>query len=68
MNSLAVVYGLRPLSGRNITIEVPLRPCRYEEGTIDKFFDEYMILCNKKLKSKLERSDFEITNYVKKED
>lgn len=67
MTSLAVAYGVMAIKYDNITAEVSINPCRYEDGTIDNNFDEFLITKNKKLKEKIERLGFEITNYVEKE-
>ena len=67
MSALAIVYGVMAIRYKEITIEASINPCRYNDGTIDNRFDEYMITRNKKLKEKIENLGFEITNYVKKE-
>ena len=68
MDSLAVAYGIKALKYENITVETALHPCRYEEGTIDNYFDEYMIARNKKLEDKILRSGYDITNYKQPEE
>lgn len=67
MNALAVSYGLMAIKYDNVTVEALIHPCRYEDGTIDNHFNEYLICKNKKLKDKIEKLGFEITNYVEKE-
>ena len=67
MNSLTVSYGVSAIKYDNVTVETLIHPCRYEDGTIDNHFDEYMITKNKKLKEKIEKLGFEITNYVEEE-
>lgn len=67
MNSLAISYGLMALKYDNIVAEALIHPCRYEDGTIDNHFEEYQITRNQKLKEKIEKLGFEITNYVEKE-
>lgn len=67
MDSLTVAYGLMAIKYDNITAEALIHPCRYENGTIDGHFNEYMITKNHKLKEKIERLGFEITNYAEKE-
>ena len=67
MDALAVAYGLMAVKYDNVTVEALIHPCRYEDGTIDNHFNEYLICKNKKLKDKIEKLGFEITNYVEKE-
>lgn len=64
MDALAVSFGLMAVDRENITVESLIHPCRYEDGTIDNHFTEFMITRNKKLKDKIEKMGFEITNYV----
>ena len=68
MDSMAISYGLQALDKDNITAEALIHPCRYEDGTIDNHFQEFLITKNQKLKDKIEKLGFEITNYVQKED
>lgn len=67
MDALTIAYGASVIKYKNITLEAVIHPCRYEDGTIDNRFDEFLLTRNKKLKEKLESLDYEITNYVKKE-
>lgn len=67
MDALCVSYGLMAVKYDNVTVEALIHPCRYEDGTIDNHFNEYLICKNKKLKDKIEKLGFEITNYVEKE-
>ncbi|MCM1004164.1 MAG: ChbG/HpnK family deacetylase [Candidatus Gastranaerophilales bacterium] len=67
MDALAVSYGVMAVNYDNTTIEALIHPCRYDDGTIDNHFTEFMITKNKKLKEKIESMGFEITNYVEKE-
>lgn len=67
MDALTVSYGVSAIKYDNVTVEALIHPCRYEDGTIDNHFDEYMITKNKKLKEKIEKLGFEITNYVEEE-
>ena len=67
MDALSVSYGLMAIKYDNITVEALIHPCRYEDGTIDNHFNEFLITKNKKLKDKIESLGFEITNYVKKD-
>lgn len=67
MNSLVVSYGINANNFNDTIIEVRIHPCRYNDGTIDKYFDELMLIKNNKLKNKLIDMGYEITNYVKKE-
>lgn len=66
MNSLAISYGLMAIKNNNIIAEALIHPCRYEDGTIDNHFVEFQITKNQKLKEKIEKLGFEITNYVEK--
>lgn len=64
MSSLTVSYGLRALKNKtDINAEALIHPCRYENGLIDEHFTEYQITKNEKLKSKIQKMKFEITNY-----
>lgn len=67
MDALTVAYGVMAVKYDNVTVEALIHPCRYEDGTIDNHFDEFMLTKNKKLKDKIEKLGFEITNYVEKE-
>lgn len=67
MDALTVTYGVMAVKYDNVTVEALIHPCRYEDGTIDNHFDEFMLTKNKKLKDKIEKLGFEITNYVEKE-
>ena len=65
MNSLTVSYGLKALEQKeNIIAEALIHPCRYEDGTIDNHFTEYMITKNEKLKNMINHMGYEITNYM----
>lgn len=66
-DSLTVSYGISAIKYDNVTVEAFIHPCRYEEGTIDGNFKEFMLAKNPKLKNKIEKLGFEITNYAKKE-
>lgn len=64
MSSLTVSCGLMSLQNKqNIIAEALIHPCRYEDGTIDGHFTEFQITKNKKLLGKIERMDYEVTNY-----
>ena len=63
MNSLAISYGLMAIKYDNVVAEALIHPCRYEDGTIDNHFSEFMITKNEKLKDKIAKIGFEITNY-----
>lgn len=67
MDSLTVSYGVMAVNYDKTTVETLIHPCRYEDGTIDNHFTEFTITKNKKLKEKIEKMGFEITNYVEKE-
>jgi hypothetical protein len=66
MDSLTISYGLKAIKYDNVTVEALIHPCRYEDGTVNNHFDEFLITKNKKLKEKIENLGFEITNYVEK--
>lgn len=67
MDALVISFGVMAIKYDNSVVEAIIHPRRYEEGTIDKHFNEYLLAKNKKLKDKIERLGYEITNYVKKE-
>ena len=67
MNSLAISYGLMAIKQENAVVEALIHPCRYEDGTIDNHFTEFQITKNMKLKEKIEKIGFEITNYAQKD-
>lgn len=67
MNSLAISYGLMAIKSKKVTAEALIHPCRYEDGTIDNHFVEFQITKNQKLKEKIEKLGFEITNYAEKD-
>ena len=67
MNSLTVSYGLMAIKYDRVTVEALIHPCRYEDGTIDNHFAEFQITKNKKLKEKIEKLGYEITNYAQKD-
>ena len=67
MDSLSVAYGLMAIKYKKVVAEALIHPCRYEDGTIDNHFTEYLITKNKKLKDKIEQLGYEITNYVEKD-
>ncbi len=63
MDSIVIAYGMQAVREKNVTVEAFIHPCRYEEGTIDNYFDEYMIAKNKKLTDIILSSGYDITNY-----
>ena len=67
MDALTVSYGAMATKYDNITVEAIIHPSRYEDGTVDNRFDEFLLTKNKKLKDKIEKLGFKITNYVKKD-
>ena len=67
MDGLTVSYGLKPIKYKDVVVEALIHPRRYEDGTIDNHFDEFLLTKNKKLKAKIENLGFEITNYVEEE-
>ena len=68
MDSLVISYGAMSVKYDKAVVEAIIHPRRYEDGIIDKHFNEYLLAKNKKLKEKLEKIGYEITNYVEKED
>ena len=67
MDALSVAYGAMAINMDKVVVEALIHPCRYKDGTIDNHFTEYLITKNKKLKNKIEKLGFEITNYVEKD-
>ena len=65
LDALAISYGVNVLKYDNFTVEAIIHPCRYDEGTIDDHFNEYMLARNNKLKEKLLTLKYDITNYVR---
>lgn len=63
MNSLTISYGLMAIQYDKVVAEALIHPCRYEDGTIDNHFTEFQITKNQKLKEKIEKIGFDITNY-----
>ena len=63
MNSLAISYGLMAIRYDKVITEALIHPCRYEDGTVDNHFTEFQITKNMKLKEKIEKLGYEITNY-----
>lgn len=66
-DALSVSYGITSIKYNNVTVEAVVHPSRYEDGTIDNRFKEYLLIKNNKLKNKIEKLGYEITNYVEKE-
>jgi len=67
MDPLVLSYGAAVINYKNIVVEAIIHPSRYEDGTVNNRFDEFLLTKNKKLKEKFENLGYEITNYVKKE-
>lgn len=67
MEAIAVSYGVKAIKYDNVVLEGIIHPCRYDDGTINSHFDEFLLTKNKKLKDKIGSLGFEITNYVEKE-
>ena len=63
MNSLAISYGLMAIRYDKVITEALIHPCRYKDGTVDNHFTEFQITKNMKLKEKIEKLGYEITNY-----
>ena len=68
MDSIVISYGIKSVKENNATVEAFIHPCRYDEGTIDNYFDEYMIAKNKKLADIISGSRYDITNYKEQEE
>lgn len=66
MDALTVLCGVSVINDENATVEALIHPKRYENGTVDNHFDEYLLTKNKKLKEKIENLGYKITNYVEK--
>ena len=66
MEAITVSYGVMVVKHAPV-VEAIVHPCRYEDGTINSHFDEFMLTKNKKLKNRIEDLGFEITNYAEKE-
>lgn len=67
IDALAISYGVMSVKNSQSTVEAFIHPYRYEDGTVNNRFDEFILTKNKKLKEKIEKLGFEITNYVEKE-
>ena len=67
VEALTVAYGVIFANHKNVNLEAIIHPCRYEDGTVNHRFDEYLLTKNKKLKEKIEKLGFEITNYAQKD-
>ena len=63
-DSLAISYAVNVVRFKNITVEAFIHPSRYEDGLVDNRFDEFLLTKNKKLREKIKKLGFEITNYV----
>ena len=64
IDALAVSYGLMAIKYNNMVVETVVHPSRYEDGTIDDRFKEYLLIKNKKLIDKIKSLGYEITNYA----
>ncbi|MBQ4114515.1 ChbG/HpnK family deacetylase [bacterium] len=67
MDALSVAYGLYVIKYNSVTVESIIHPCRYDDGTVNNYFEEFLLTKNKKLKEKIESLGYEITNYVEKD-
>ena len=47
MDSLVISYGSMAIKYKNVVVEAIIHPRRYEEGTIDKHFNEFLLTNNK---------------------
>lgn len=64
IDALAIAYGVMSVNRKNITVEAIIHPSRYDDGTVNNRFNEFLLTKNKKLKDKIENLGFEITNYA----
>lgn len=64
IDGLTIAYGVMAINYENAIVETVIQPCRYEDGTVNNNFTQYLITKNNKLKSKIETLGYEITNYV----
>ena len=53
MEALTISYGVLAVKNKDITVEALIHPCRYEDGTINSHFDEYMLTKNKKRRTRI---------------
>jgi len=67
MDSKTIAYGLKAITNKDIVAEALIHPCRYEDGTIDNHFKEFLITKHQRLLEKINEMGYEITNYVQKE-
>ena len=67
IDALTVSYGVSSIKYDKAVVEAFIHPYRYEDGTVNNRFDEFLLTKNKKLKEKIEKLGFEITNYVEEE-
>lgn len=67
VDALTVSYGISSIKYDKAVVEAFIHPYRYDDGTVNNRFDEFLLTKNKKLKEKIEKLGFEITNYVEKE-
>ncbi len=63
MDAPAVMYGIKAIDNKKVTVEAFIHPHRYEEGTIDNYFNEYLITRNRKLAEMIANFGYDITNY-----
>ena len=66
MDALSIAYGVQSIKYDNVVVEAIIHPRRYEDGTVDNHFNEYLLTKNKKLMDKILSLGYEITNYVEK--
>ena len=64
IDALAIAYGVMSVNRNNITVEAIIHLSRYDDGTVNNRFNEFLLTKNKKLKDKIENLGFEITNYA----
>lgn len=67
IEAITIAYGLMAVNRKKIVVEAIIHPCRYDDGTVDNRFNEYLLTKNKKLKEKIEKLGFKITNYAEKD-
>lgn len=64
IDALTIAYGVLAINRKNIIVEAIIHPSRYDDGTVNNRFNEYLLTKNKKLRAKIENLGFEITNYA----
>ena len=65
MDLINILYATKSVKYDNMTVELSLHPRRYEEGLVNNYFNEYLLLRNKTLKNELIKLGYELAGYVK---